>query len=141
MVNAQQLLEEARLTTPELTVEDTDRELSEGKIDILLDVRDAAEWQSEHIEGAIHAPRGTLEWLADPTYPKHNPMLAGRTEARIVVLCASGGRSLLAAKALREMGYEDVSSMTGGVLAWKATGLALQTPTPSAAHASYPRPE
>ena len=124
-INATQLLDEARLTVPELSPAETQSALDSGTIDVLLDVRDVREWQHEHIELATHAPRGLLEWLADPSYPKHEPVLAGRTNARIVVLCASGGRSLLAAKTLREMGYRDVRSMTGGINAWKAAGLPI----------------
>jgi rhodanese-related sulfurtransferase len=56
----------------------------------------------------------------------HQKGLAGRTEARIVVLCASGGRSLLAAKTLHEMGYTTVCSMNGGMNAWKASGLPVE---------------
>lgn len=127
LVSAAQLLDEARLTTAEVTAAETHDQLEAGAIDILLDVRDATEWSNEGIQGAVHAPRGTLEWQADAGYPNHNAALAGRTDARIVVYCASGGRSLLAAKTLREMGYEDVRSMVGGLSAWKAAGLPIRT--------------
>lgn len=128
MVSARQLLDEARLTTPEIPPEQVHDQLEAGIVDILLDVRDATEWDREHIEGSIHAPRGTLEWLADPSYPKHDPAIAGQTDARIVVLCASGGRSVLAAQTLRQMGYKNVSSMSGGLAAWKNAGLAVEAP-------------
>lgn len=132
VLTAEQLLNEARLTTAEISAAEAHEQLEAAAIDILLDVRDATEWSNEGIAGAVHAPRGTLEWQADPRYPNHNPALAGRTDAHIVVFCASGGRSLLAAKTLREMGYEDARSMAGGLIAWKAAGLPIRTRTTQA---------
>lgn len=114
-VTANQLLEEARLSVGELSPEEAKSGLDNHQLDVLLDVREPGEWEAGHVPEAIHVPRGLLEWKADPTSPAHDPRLAG---ARIAVICASGGRSLLAAKTLRDMGYEQVFSVAGGMKAW-----------------------
>lgn len=124
-VSASQLVEEARFSVPEVLAEDVNHGLASGQIDLLLDVREPAEWERGHVKAAAHIPRGLLEWLADSTFKNHEPRLAGRMDARIVVMCATGGRSLLAAKRLQEMGYRNVSSLAGGIGAWTAAGLAI----------------
>jgi rhodanese-related sulfurtransferase len=125
-VTAEQLLSEARLTVPEISPQETRQRLDDREIDVVLDVRETSEYNDAHIPNALHTPRGLLEWRADPNHPSRDEQFAGQTAARIVVLCASGGRSLLAAKTLREMGYADVSSMRGGMNEWKATGLPVE---------------
>jgi rhodanese-related sulfurtransferase len=88
---------------------------------VMVDIRETVEIQkSGTIPGAIHAPRGFLEFIADPEGPMHNPALAG--EKRIVLYCASGGRSALAAKTLRDMGLSRVAHMAGGFAAWREAG-------------------
>jgi rhodanese-related sulfurtransferase len=129
-VSAKQLVDEAKLTIPEISAADTNEKLQNGEVHVLLDVREPAEWEKGHAPKAIHAPRGLLEWLADPSYANHEPRLAGRTNSAIVVMCASGGRSLLAARTLREMGYTDVSSMTGGINSWTECGLPVESIQP-----------
>lgn len=84
-----------------------------------VDVREADEIaQTGMLPGAFHAPRGFLEFLADPESPMHKKELAGR---KLVLYCASGGRSALAAKTLQDMGLE-VCNMAGGIAAWTAAG-------------------
>ena len=85
---------------------------------LFLDVREANELTAGAIPGAFHAPRGFLEFYADPECPMHKPELA-RAD-RIVIYCASGGRSTLAAKTLVDMGYANVFNLAGGFAAWKA---------------------
>jgi rhodanese-related sulfurtransferase len=88
---------------------------------VMVDIRETVEIQkSGTIPGAIHAPRGFLEFIADPEGPMHNPALAG--DKRIVLYCASGGRSALAAKTLRDMGLSRVAHMAGGFAAWREAG-------------------
>ena len=65
---------------------------------IFVDVREGGEWAQGHIPGAVHAPRGHLEFLADPEFPRHNAALV--QDKMLVLYCASGGRSTLAAKTL-----------------------------------------
>ena len=93
---------------------------------LIIDVREPNEWESGHIPGALHAPRGMLEWYADPTYANHKPQLAAAREQQVVVQCAAGGRSLLAAQTLQRLGFKNVSSMAGGFNDWSAKGLPVE---------------
>ena len=88
---------------------------------VLLDVREAEEWQHGHIEGAVAAPRGLVEFFADPTSPRHKQALD--PSGRVIVVCASGARAALAALTLKDMGYEDVAVLDGGLKAWTDAGL------------------
>ncbi len=87
---------------------------------VLVDIRDPRELEREGmIPGAFHAPRGMLEFWIDPESPYHKPRFAeGKT---YVFYCASGWRSLLAAKVAQEMGLE-ARSLRGGFSEWKASG-------------------
>jgi rhodanese-related sulfurtransferase len=69
-------------------------------------------------------PRGMLEFYADATLPYHREEL--EPDRRIILHCASGGRSALAADLLREMGYTNVAHMDGGLTAWKAAGRTVE---------------
>ena len=117
------LLAEARKSVPEMTAEDAKAKLDSGEVDLIVDVREPAEWEAGHIPGAVHAPRGMLEWLADPTYANHKDELAGAREKNVVIHCAAGGRSLLAAQTLQRLGFKNVSSLKGGYTDWAAKGL------------------
>lgn len=89
---------------------------------LLVDIRDVRELDREgRIPGAFHAPRGMLEFWIDPESPYHKPPLA--TEKTLVLFCASAWRSALSAKALQEMGVENVAEIDGGFTAWKKAGL------------------
>lgn len=125
-VSAKQLVDEARLTVPEVTPADIRDKIERGGI-ILVDVREPGEWEKGHAPDAIHIPRGLLEWMADPTYANHEPRLASHTDTQVVVMCASGGRSLLAARTLRDMGYKKVASMAGGYTSWTEENLPIET--------------
>lgn len=84
---------------------------------VFLDVREPGELaQTGKIPGAVHVPRGLLEFQADPSSPAHNARLD--PSKQIVINCASGGRSALAGKTLLEMGYAKVLNLTGGMTAW-----------------------
>ena len=87
---------------------------------LFLDVREAFELEKGEIEGALHAARGFLEFFADPESTMHKPEMA-RAE-KIILYCASGGRSALAAKMLVDMGYDfdRIFNLAGGFEAWKA---------------------
>ena len=91
---------------------------------VLIDVRDAPEVaQSGKIRGALHISRGMLEFRADPATTYHNPLL--QREKTIVLYCASGGRSALAGKALRDLGYTSVYN-AGGFTSLVDAGLATE---------------
>ncbi len=87
---------------------------------LFVDVRERAEQSAGAITGAVAAPRGFLEFIADPASPMHNPALS--SGKRLIVYCASGGRSALAAKTLQDMGYAEVANLTGGFQAWSEAG-------------------
>lgn len=89
---------------------------------LLVDICDVRELDREgRIPGAFHAPRGMLEFWIDPESPYHKPPLA--TDKTLVLFCASAWRSALSAKALQEMGVENVAEIDGGFTAWKKAGL------------------
>src|SRR3954451_12458439 len=87
----------------------------------IVDVRETEEWDAGHLPGAKHVPRGYLESRIEGSAPDRSQ--------RVVLYCASGNRSALAAKTLRdELGYENVESMTGGITLWKDRGYAVDVP-------------
>ena len=87
----------------------------------LVDVRESEEWDAGHIPGAKHVPRGYLESRIEGAAPDR--------DARVVVYCASGTRSALAAHTLQDLlGYENVASMTGGITLWKDRGYEVEVP-------------
>jgi rhodanese-related sulfurtransferase len=86
-----------------------------------IDLRGSEERnQNGTIPGAIHADRGLLEFYADPSNPYHKPEMD--PDKRVIFHCASGGRSALAAKTLKDMGYSNVAHLEGGYNSWKAAG-------------------
>lgn len=122
-----QLVAVAKTQIRNLSVNEFAKEL-EGD-PILVDIREADEVDREGtIPGAARAPRGMLEFWADPASPYHREEFdPGR---RILVYCASGGRSALAVQTLQILGYADVAHLDGGLRAWKEHGrpVTLQTP-------------
>jgi rhodanese-related sulfurtransferase len=93
-----------------------------GDEDVLIvDLRDVRELKREgYIPGSVHAPRGMLEFWVDPESPYHKEIFA--SGKRMVLHCAAGWRSALAAKTLQDMGLENVCHMAGGFDAWKEAG-------------------
>src|SRR5690606_23955117 len=87
------------------------------------DVREPTETADGVIEGAVLAPRGMLEFHADPATPYHLDALS--PERRVVVYCAAGSRPALAARTLQALGYRDVAPPEGGVQAGQADGRPL----------------
>ncbi len=88
---------------------------------VFVDVREETERRQGTVPGSVHVPRGLLEWYADPTLPVHKSELS--PDKTLVVFCAAGGRSILAAKTLKEMGYPRVVNLEGGFNAWREKGL------------------
>ena len=111
----QEIMAEARKEIPEVSAQQVNELLkNNGKSPILLDVRESDEWRQGHLEGALPLPRGFLEIKVESAVPNK--------DAPIIAYCAGGVRSLLAAKVMKEMGYQNVSSMAGGYAAWKNGG-------------------
>jgi rhodanese-related sulfurtransferase len=89
---------------------------------VLLDVRESEEWDAGHIPGAKHIPRGYLESRVEG-------VIGSDRAQRVVIYCASGQRSALAANTLKELlGYENVASMNGGITLWKDRGYDVEVP-------------
>jgi rhodanese-related sulfurtransferase len=119
--SATDLVKEAKQQIENLTPQQVNKELSNGNI-TLIDIRESEELkQNGKIAGSVHAPRGMLEFYADSSLPYHKPEF--NKNNRIILHCASGGRSALAAATLKQMGYENVAHMDGGLKEWKASGL------------------
>jgi molybdopterin/thiamine biosynthesis adenylyltransferase/rhodanese-related sulfurtransferase len=108
------ILDEARAQIKSIDIEEA-RRMLEKPGTVLLDVREGDEWRQGHIPQAVGIPRGFLELRVEEKVPDH--------KTPIILQCASGTRSLLAARALREMGYENLYNLTGGFNAWKDRGL------------------
>src|SRR5689334_9106708 len=106
-----QIMDEARRDIPEASPEEVRQRLGRDDKAILLDVREKEEYREGHLDGAVSLPRGFLEMRVEETVPdKQSPIIA---------YCAGGTRSLIAARTLKEMGYTNVVSMSGGYTGWK----------------------
>ena len=112
-----QLITEANAVIETVSVSDAMEGHGQRGI-VFVDIRETVELEkSGSVSGAVHAPRGFLEFMADPESPLHKPELA--SGARLLLFCASGGRSALAAKTLVDMGVENVAHIAGGFAAWQ----------------------
>lgn len=110
MKTRQDMIDSAKAVIQEVTIQDVKEVLDRGQKPVLLDVRGREEYEAGHLIGAVHVPRGLLELDAERAVPdKSRP---------VVVYCAGGVRSALAAQTLKEMGYRDVASMLGGYDDW-----------------------
>ena len=115
---------DAKTRIREISVADAAEALKANPDLIVVDVREPNEWSEVHLSGALLVPRGMLEAKADLDYANREPRLSDRSQP-VIVHCASGARSALAADVLQQMGFTDVRSMTGGITAWVAAGLSV----------------
>lgn len=106
----------------EVSVAEAARAMEQDPAPLVVDVREPGEWAESHVANAILVPRGMVEAKADLDYPNREPRLADRHQP-IILHCASGARSALAADVLQQMGFTNVCSMAGGIAAWKEAGL------------------
>ena len=112
MKTAHDLVAAAKANIKEVDLTEADAAIQAA--DVLIDVREADEFQAGHIPGAINIPRGLLEFRLS-----NDPVLSSRDQ-KLVLYCKNSGRSALAASALQEMGYLEVLSILGGFDAWAA---------------------
>ena len=106
-----------------LSPEQVAKELREGAT--LIDLREPEERSATGvIAGSFAAPRGMLEFYADPASSYHRPEF--NPSRRIILTCAGGGRSALAAVTLQEMGYDNVAHLESGVNGWIGEGLPVE---------------
>ncbi|MDP1633321.1 MAG: rhodanese-like domain-containing protein, partial [Gallionellaceae bacterium] len=118
MARYDELVEEALTRVKEFMPWDLSRALAAGGKPVLLDVREAAEFDQLHIPGSINVPRGILEQSCEWDYDETVPDLASRRDQEIVVICRSGKRSVLAADMLQKLGFTNVVSLNTGMRGW-----------------------
>jgi rhodanese-related sulfurtransferase len=112
------MLAEANAVIESVSVQDLPYHLEDPEA-LLVDVRETVEREREGaIPGSVHAPRGLLEFHADPESPTYNNEL--QPDRRLILYCGTGGRSALAAKTLLDMGYSYVAPLAGGYAASRA---------------------
>jgi len=121
--SVKQLMEAANAVVPKITPAQAREMIGKGNT-LVVDVRDASELEkSGKVAGAVHHSRGMLEFRADPDSPYHDENFA--RDKTIILYCASGGRSALAGKVLKEMGYDQVYNM-GSFKDWVDSGGAIE---------------
>ncbi|MBL8662103.1 MAG: rhodanese-like domain-containing protein [Candidatus Odyssella sp.] len=124
-IGVKQLLEAANAVVPRVSPDQAKAMIAKGNA-VVVDVRDAPEVElSGKVAGAIHVSRGMLEFRADPESPYHDKNFA--KDKTLVLYCASGGRSALAGKLLKDMGYGQVFNL-GAFKDWAASGGAVERP-------------
>jgi len=112
------LVEQAKRTIRECTSEDVKARLDRGEPFHFIDVREDEEFAKDHAKSARHIGRGVLERDIESLIPDK--------QAEIVLYCGGGYRSALAAESLGRMGYVNVSSMDGGIRAWREAGYSIE---------------
>jgi rhodanese-related sulfurtransferase len=123
--SVKQMLEAANAAVPRITPAQARDMMAKGNT-LVVDVRDAPEVaQSGKVAGAVHVSRGMLEFRADPELPSHDK--AFDRAKTVIVYCASGGRSALAGKLLKDLGYANVYNL-GGFKDWTESGGAIDRP-------------
>lgn len=116
-----EMVAEAKTNIENLSPDQALAELESGD-SLFVDIREPEERKANGtIAGSHHAVRGMLEFYADPSSPYHRDEFD--PNRRIVLYCASGGRSALATRALTELGYQNVAHVDGGLKLWKESGL------------------
>jgi rhodanese-related sulfurtransferase len=116
------LVAAADAVVPRITPDEARQKMEAGAL--VVDVRDAVEVeQSGKVAGAVHIPRGMVEFRADPDTPYYDASF-GKDKA-VILYCGSGGRAALSGKALKEMGYDEVYNL-GGFTDWAQSGGAVE---------------
>ncbi len=127
-LSVKQMLETANAAVPKITPAQAQELIGKGNA-LVVDVRDAPEVEkSGKVAGALHVSRGMLEFRADPASPYHDKSFA--KDKNLILYCASGGRSALAGKVLKDMGYPHVYNV-GAFKDWAESGGAIDHPIES----------
>lgn len=120
---------EAEAVAKTIKVADAKRLVGDDSV-VFVDIRESVEiTKSGKIEGAVHVPRGYLEFVIDPAGPLHSDEFSSGKQ--VILYCETGGRSLLAAKLAVEMGLTDAVHLDGGFRAWKRADGAIDTSSES----------
>src|SRR5438093_11139242 len=109
-----EIVEDARNAVTTTTPDNVKARLDQGEQLVMIDVREPDEWGQGIVPGAHTVPRGVLEGQVDNQVPR---------DATVVLYCGGGGRSALAARNLKEMGYDKVENLEGGFGGWAQRGL------------------
>jgi rhodanese-related sulfurtransferase len=121
----EQLLREAKRRIRNATPDEVADTVLSGELTV-VDVREPEEFERGHIPGALNIPRGWLELRADPTWRAHDERLA--PDKPVLVYCTVGPRSILAAAAIHELGYANVTNLEEGLVAWEKAGYPVMQP-------------
>ena len=131
-VGVKSMVEAARREIKEYTAAEAIALAKDPQV-LLVDIRDPRELSREgKIPGALHAPRGMLEFWVDPDSPYYKPVFG--EDRRFVFFCAGGLRSALTTKTLQDMGLAPVAHIEGGFAAWKAAGGPVEEVAPKPGH-------
>ena len=120
MKTAHDLVAQAKQNTQEIALDHAEQAIRNA--DVLIDVREADEFATGHLPGAVLMPRGLLEFKLSAS-----PALADRA-LKVVLYCKTSGRAALAAQSMKDMGYLNVQAIAGGFDAWLAAGKAVHKP-------------
>jgi len=121
---AAEMVAEAKSRIRNLSPDEVAAELKRGNV-VLVDLREPEEREENGaIPGSVSAPRGMLEFYADPTTSYHREEFD--PEQDIILYCSAGGRSALAADTLQQMGHRRVAHLEGGFTAWRDQGLPVE---------------
>jgi rhodanese-related sulfurtransferase len=121
-ISIKQMMEAANAVVPRITPAQAQEMIAKGNT-LVVDVRDAPEVEkSGKVAGALHVSRGMLEFRADPESPYHDRNFAN--DKTLILYCASGGRSALGGKVLKDLGYDRVYNL-GAFKDWAESGGAI----------------
>jgi len=127
LVNPSDIVARAKATITECSVRDAHECIDSDTL--IIDLRELSEYRRGHIPGAVHLSRGLLEFhihkVVEQSRPDQN---IPQEEQTIVLYCGTGGRSSLAAKTVEELGYKNVKSLDGGIVAWAQAQLPIVVP-------------
>ena len=129
MIGVEELVKKANLEVETWSVERVEKAQADHEI-VVVDIRDIRELAREgRVPGAVHAPRGMLEFWVDPTSPYHREVFA-QNDKTYVFFCAAAWRSALAAKSMQDMGFGPVAHMEGGFANWRELGKPVELADP-----------
>ena len=111
------IVEDAKKRIREVTIDEVKAKLDRKEKFVLVDVREESEYAADHLPGAVHLGKGTIERDVEDRVPDQNTPM--------VLYCGGGFRSALAADNLQKMGYTHVLSMDGGIRGWREKGFPL----------------
>jgi molybdopterin/thiamine biosynthesis adenylyltransferase/rhodanese-related sulfurtransferase len=121
MASGPELIRRIKEQIHEVDPKDVHEVYANGNGAVIVDVREQHEYEESHLPGAVHVPRGHLESRIEGSAPDKSQ--------RVILYCASGNRSALAAHTMKDLlGYEDVASMRGGITLWKDRGYEVEVP-------------